>query len=374
MLNVVQSKWLSDDDADLKVDDKSFIADLIDGLTERLCIDTNRIHMTGLGTGAGLSHLMACDSFWSNNTASFALVNPTLLAGLVMQRGVKDEITLLWEKCKPARVPIKLLEIHGENNTFNSYWGKSVAKRGRLPTVQWLVEWAMRNDCGDAKGMPTKENENDMLYKTELASGTIYEGQVHAGKLQRAMYRCYALTPEEQVEKYIGTFQVIEPEAEKMTPLNKDGKEEEEKADRGDIILEHLFVKNYAHGWPRIAMKDGATETFETAEMEETADAPIFDATKEVLKWFNQHKLSDDSRAPGVATNVEPVLDDDAIAKLVAGITAQVENQKKVMKENSDDKGGLEETSSEDTKETEQEEGNKVEEKSEGKDRIKDEL
>lgn len=367
MLNAMQSKWISDDDANLKIDDKSFTANLIDGLKKRLCIDTDRIHMTGLGTGGGLSHLMACDPFWSNKTASFALVNPTLLAGLVMQRGVKDEITLLWEKCKPARVPIKLLEIHGENNTLNSYWGKSVSKRGRLPAVQWLVEWAMRNDCGEAKGHPTKENENDMLYKTELASGTIYEGQVHAGKLQRAMYRCYTLTAEEQIEKYIGSFAVVEPGAGEVTPLNPEGKEEKKKEDRGDIILEHLFVKNYGHGWPRIAMKKGTTETFETAEMEETVDAPIFDATKAVLEWFTQHKLSDESRAPGVAMNVEPVLDDAAIAKLVAGITAQVDKQKKIIKENDDALEGLQEASSKDTV---QKEGN-VEEKS---DRIKDEL
>jgi poly(3-hydroxybutyrate) depolymerase len=330
--------------------------------------------MAGLGTGGGLSHLMACDTFWSNNTASFALVNPTILAGLVMQRGVKDEITLLWEKCKPARVPVKLLEIHGENNTLNSYWGKSVAKRGRLPTVQWLVEWAMRNECGEARGMPGKEDENDQLYKTELTSGTIYEGQVYANKLQRAMYRCYALTPEEQVEKYIGTFQVIDKEAAKMVPLDKDGKKEENQSERGDIILEHLFVKNYGHGWPRIVMKDGATETFETAEKEETADAPVFDATREVLKWFSQHKLSDESRAPGVAMNVEPVLDDAAIAKLVAGITAQVDKQKQIIKENEDAIEGLAETLSGDDEETEQDGGNVEEEKSEREDQIKDEL
>lgn len=312
------------------------MADLIDGLTERLCIDRDRIHMAGLGTGGGLSHLMACDPFWSNNTASFALVNPTILSGLVTQTGVKDEITLLWEKCKPARVPVKILEVHGENNTLNNYWGNTKG-RGRLPTVQWLVEWAMRNECGEAKGMPTKENEKDLLYKTELAYGTIYEGATHPNKLQRAMYRCYALTQQEQIDRYIGSFQVIDKEAEKMVPLNPDAKDEEKKGDRGDIILEHLFVKNYGHGWPRIAMKNGTTETFETSEKEEMVDAPVFDATKEVLRWFSQHRLSDESRVPGLATEIEPALDDAAIAKLVAGITAQVDKKKQELSKDDED-------------------------------------
>lgn len=317
--------------------------------------------MTGLGTGGGISHLMACDPFWSNHTASFALVNPTILAGLITKNGVKDEVNMLWERCKPARVPVKILEVHGENNTLNSYWG-AVAKsrRGRLPVVQWLVEWAMRNECGEAKGMPTKGKEDDLLYRTELTTGTIYEGATHPNKLQRAMYRCYSLTPEEQIEKYVASFQVIDKEAEKMVPLNSDAKEEEKK-DRGDIILEHLFVKNYGHGWPRIAMKDGKTEAFDTTEKEETGDAPVFDVTKEVLKWFSQHKLTDESRAPGVAMNYEPALDDDTIAKLVAGITAQVDKKQKELKRGEGDV------------EADQDEAVSKEETSEG-DRIKDEL
>lgn len=329
--NLTQSRWLSDEDANVKVDDKSFVSNVLDGLTERLCIDMDRVHMTGLGTGGGISHLMACDPYWSKKTASFALVNPTILAGLITKSGIKDEINMLWEKCKPARVPVRLLEVHGENNTLNSYWGVvSKSKRGRLPVVQWLVEWAMRNECGEAKGMPTK-GENDLLYRTELATGTIYEGATHPNKLQKAMYRCYALTPEEQVQKYVGSFQVIDQEAEKMVPLNPDSKEEPQK-DRGDIILEHVFVKNHGHGWPRIVMKDGKTEAFDTTEKEESEDAPVFDATKEVLRWFSQNKLSDESRTPGVAINYEPVLNDESIAKLVSGITAQVEKKQKELK------------------------------------------
>ncbi|TID19543.1 ferulic acid esterase (FaeA) [Venturia nashicola] len=324
----VESKWLSDEDADLKVDDKSFISNLVDGLTERLCIDKDRVHMTGLGTGGGISHHMACDPYWSNKTASFALVNPTILAGLITKSGVKDEINMLWEKCKPARVPVKLLEVHGENNTLNSYWGAvAKSKRGRLGVVQWLVEWAMRNECGDAKGIPAK-GKDDLLYRTELSSGTIYEGATHPNKLQRAMYRCYALTEQEQIDKYVASFQIIDNNAETMVPLNPDVKEEPQK-DRGDIVLEHVYVKNYGHGWPRIAMKDGKTETFDTTEKEESEDAPIFDVTKEVLRWFSQNKLSDESRAPGIAMNYEPALDDETIEKLVSGITAQVEQKQK---------------------------------------------
>lgn len=340
----------------------SFISNIIDGLTERLCIDKDRIHMTGLGTGGGVSHLMACDPYWSNHTASFALINPAILAGLITKNGVKDEVNMLWERCKPARVPVKILEVHGENNTLHSYWGAvAKSKRGRQPVVKWLVEWAMRNDCGEAKGMPVK-GKNDVLYRTELATGTIYEGAVHPNKLQKAMYRCYAITAEEQIEKYLASFQVIDKEKEKMVPL-ADVKEEK-KQDRGDIVLEHIFVKNYRHGWPRVAMKDGRTETFDTTEKEETEDAPVFDATKEVLSWFSRHKLSDESRLPGSITEIEPAFDDNTIAKLVAGITAQVDKKQKEIQEGKEGAAADEEH---------QEEVVSKEENGEG-DRIKDEL
>ncbi|QDS70057.1 hypothetical protein FKW77_004256 [Venturia effusa] len=324
----VDSKWLSDEDADVKVDDKSFISNLIDGLTERLCIDKDRIHMTGLGTGGGLSHLMACDPIWSNKTASFALINPTLLVGLITKNDVKDEINMLWERCKPARVPVKLMEIHGENNTLNSYWGAvATSKRGRIPVIQWLVGWAMRNECGEAKGAPVKKSEDDQLFSTELASGMIYEGATHPNKLHRAMYRCYALTPEEQIERYVGSFQVIDKKTGVMVPFAQ----KEDKKDRGDLVLEHQVVKNYGHGWPRIVMKDGTTEEFDTTQKEETADEPVFDVTKEVLRWFSQNRLSDESRAPGEAS-YEAALTEEAIAKLVAGITERVDQKQKELK------------------------------------------
>jgi poly(3-hydroxybutyrate) depolymerase len=346
----------------VKVDDKHFTTSLVDGLTERLCLDKDRIYVTGMGTGGGLTHLLACDPFFSDNIAAFALVNPTILVGLMRQGDIKDEITLLWEKCRPSRVPVRLLEIHGENNTLNSYWGKSTARRGRLPTVQWIVEWAVRNECGEAKGMPTKDKESDLMFKTELATGTIYEGMVYPKKLQRAMYRCYALTPEEEIERYIENFHVVEPNAEKIETKKSDG----EIVERGPIILEHLFVKNYGHGWPRIAMKNGTTETFDTTEIEETKDSPTFDATKEVLKWFNQHKLSDESRVPNTKVDVEAHLAKEGVNKMVERITAQVEKQQQLNKDRDDAVEEPGEKQNKDKKKEEEEESTK--------ERVKDEL
>jgi poly(3-hydroxybutyrate) depolymerase len=298
---------------------------LIDGLSQRLCIDKDRIYATGLGTGGGLVHLLACDPKFSDLFAAFAGTNPVILTGVIDRRAVKDEITMMWEKCKPARIPIRFLEIHSENNTVSNYWGKSPVGKGkhrRMPTVQWLVEWAVRNECGPAMGQPTKENPEDRFYLTDLEGGTIQEGVVYPEKLQKAFYKCYHQSEDEKIANFLKTFQIDDVDtivAREKGELpekgdseasegakNNDTKEtavkelremDKPKKDRGVVCLVHYFLKNYGHGWPRVLMKKGAAEPIGPNDVA-TEDAPIFDATVEVLEWFGKNKLSDEFRVP----------------------------------------------------------------------------
>jgi hypothetical protein len=311
-MSLTQNMWLSDDHATGLIADKPFISTLIDGLSERLCIDKDRIYATGLGTGGGLVHLLACDPKFSDQFAAFAGTNPAILTGVIDRRAVKDEITMMWEKCKPARIPIRFLEIHSENNTVNNYWGQSPVGKGkhrRMPAVQWLVEWAVRNECGPATSQPSKEDADDKYYLTELEGGTIHEGIAEPDRLQKAFYKCYERSEEERIANVLKSLQIENIESilaktkgEVSDKANSEAPKEvremdKPKKDRGVLCLVHYFVKNYAHGWPRVLMKKGSTEPIGPEDVA-SKEAPIFDATFEVLDWFSKNKLSDEFRVP----------------------------------------------------------------------------
>ncbi|KAF2423331.1 hypothetical protein EJ08DRAFT_652861 [Tothia fuscella] len=335
-----ENKWMSDEDANLKIDDKKFVGSVIDGLSDQLCIDPNRIYAAGLGVGAGVVHFLACDPLFSKRISAFAMTNPALYAGLLSPRGVKDLITLRWQTCKPSRIPIRILEIHSENNTVNHFRAVTTGERRRIPVVHWLVEWAMRNGCGSAAGNPYMEDPDEPMYLTDLEGGTIHEGAIHMGKLQRAYYKCYERSPEEIVAGFMQTFEKLDQgldkdgEADKLESKDKgeegtkEGTElskkiaekvkhnpewDKPKKERGIVSIMHYFVKNNGHGWPRVSMKNGTTEQFGPGVAPlPTADAPIFDSTVEVLEWFRTHKLSDEARAPE-----NPERDDEVLDKVV---------------------------------------------------------
>jgi poly(3-hydroxybutyrate) depolymerase len=333
---------------------------LIKGLSQRLCIDKERIYAAGLGTGGGLAHLLACDPQFSDVFTAFAAINPTVFAGVIDRRAVKDEITLMWEKCKPARIPIRFLEIHSENNTINNYWGKAEVKdkkHRRMPIVQWLVEWAIRNECGPAMGNPEKEKPEDIFYLTELEGGTIQEGIVVPDRLQKATYKCHERSQEEMVANFLKSLNLDSVQSMLDKQKKENGEEEttEEKAgdikaakeevlqqlsgmdkpkkERGVLCLVHYFLKNYGHGWPRVFMKNGTTEAIGPDDVA-TDDAPIFDATFEVLDWFSQNKHSDEFRAPNPEPG-DPQLDQDSLGTLLGqlGDDDEVDEKEQIEKE-----------------------------------------
>jgi poly(3-hydroxybutyrate) depolymerase len=382
---------------------------LIDGLSERLCIDKDRIYATGLGSGGGLVHLLACDPNFSDQFAAFAGTNPVIFAGVIDRRAVKDEITMMWEKCKPARIPIRFLEIHSENNTVSNYWGKSPvgeSKHRRMPTVQWLVEWAMRNECGQAMSQPAKENEDDKFYLTDLEGGTIQEGIAVADKLQKAFYKCYQQTEDEKIANFLKSFQIEDVDSilakeqgetseETKSKASdaakiKDSKEEvvkelsekdKPKKDRGVVCLVHFFLKNYGHGWPRVLMKEGMTEPIGPNDVA-TDEAPIFDATVEVLDWFSKNKLSDEFHAPNLEgsednANVGDQAIETLVEKLGSGIKEKIQGVvgEEVGGEGSGEKAEMKDTDGEKETKAAEESTTKVETKeAEGSKKEKDEL
>jgi hypothetical protein len=315
-------------------------------LEHRLCIDKEKIYATGLGTGAGMVHLAACDSTLSSKIAAYAAINLNIFSGI---RGESDKRTdeedpslLPWQFCDSQRKPARILEIHTENNTLFDYYGENeVNGKSRWPIVQWLVGWA-KSECG----MPLSEPERwkaigGAIFKTDLEKGHIFEGFSENQLVTKASYHCWGDTPAE-----------TKPKEEYDNKIAVDTKDLVELAEnlRSSIVIEHYYLRGFAHGWPRVSMLKPTTEDgeadhskVETPEWNEIGDrkddqdlsfndkdaftfgqafttmTPAgkeieFDATSHVLGWFRMFKLSDESAKPFEVKSYDEESNDQPIA------------------------------------------------------------
>lgn len=99
-------------------DDVQFVSDLIDDVSRRLCIDPDRVYVTGLSNGAFLTSLVACRL--ADRVAAVAAV-----AGLQLPAD-----------CAPSR-PVPVLAIHGTDDRFVPFeGGPGIA----LDALQWNAE------------------------------------------------------------------------------------------------------------------------------------------------------------------------------------------------------------------------------------------
>jgi hypothetical protein len=299
-------------------------------LEHRLCIDKQRVYATGMGTGGGMVHLAACDSALSSKIAAYAAINLNIFSGIRQKDDKRtddeDPSLLPWQFCDSQRKPARILEIHTENNTLFDYHGENeVNGKSRWPVVQWLVGWA-KSECG----MPLSEPERwraigGAIFKTDLEKGHIFEGLSENQLINKASYHCWGDTP--------GVEKPIEEYDNKSAKDTKDLVELAENL-RSSIVIEHYFLRGYAHGWPRVFMPKPATENGEAdhskieepewqemGELEADQDLSFndteaftfghafttitpagsqieFDATYHVLSWFRMFKLSDESAKP----------------------------------------------------------------------------
>ena len=138
-------------DTDLESDDVAFIGDFLDEVEDTLCVDRNRIFVTGLSNGAFMTSALSCA--YADRIAAAAPI-----AGI---RGIDD--------CDPSR-PVPVIAFHGTADTFVAYdggVGESVADlpapdgSGRTlgeqgvsaaqptgPTIEEITAgWAERNGC-----------------------------------------------------------------------------------------------------------------------------------------------------------------------------------------------------------------------------------
>jgi polyhydroxybutyrate depolymerase len=146
-------------DTALDSPDLDFIGELLDEVDDTLCVDTDRVYVTGLSNGAFLTSSVACR--YANRIAAAAPV-----------AGIRDI-----DGCDPSR-PVPVVAFHGTADTFVAYnggLGSSVANlpspdgsgktigsgaatsttapgTPKPPTIEEITAtWAQRNGCSAKK-------------------------------------------------------------------------------------------------------------------------------------------------------------------------------------------------------------------------------
>jgi poly(3-hydroxybutyrate) depolymerase len=242
---------------DNETNDIIFTKLLLRDLENLLCIDTSRIYATGLGTGGGMMHLLACDDHLSTRIAAFAAV----AAGFgVPSRKDKQSP---WNECKPGRAPVPILDIHGGEDRIFGYWlreGEN-GKSRRIPP-HWVEEWAERNGCGEAVDDAVQSTTDQGTFITKLEHGLMSEAAVNAGAVIKTARSCKPVADDALLE-------AAKPE---------------------DVSVLHYRVKRYGHGWPRLQLKKEDEVIIQGTQVKPTGDV-YFDTTRTILDFFGAHRL-----------------------------------------------------------------------------------
>jgi polyhydroxybutyrate depolymerase len=128
-----RSFWAAAGRVEAGVDDLRFVADLLDDLQRRLCVDPARVAAAGFSAGGGVAARMACDL--AGRVASVAVVS----GALYTEPG----------GCRPSR-PVPVLAVHGTDDVVVPYGGRQPTVEWPLPMPPmptWLGEWATRDGC-----------------------------------------------------------------------------------------------------------------------------------------------------------------------------------------------------------------------------------
>lgn len=157
--------------------DLAFFGDLLDQVESTLCLDTNRVFVTGLSNGAFMTSAIACA--YADRVAAVAPVS-----------GIRDI-----EGCTPAR-PVPVVTFHGTADPFVSFdggLGPAVAslpapdgshrtlgqlgatnvKRG--PSIADITAaWARRNDCA-RKASEKRVADDVTLVRYQCPNGATVE-------------------------------------------------------------------------------------------------------------------------------------------------------------------------------------------------------
>lgn len=121
--------------------DIQFLTELLDALRRDYSIDPDRVYVTGISNGGGMSFVLSC--VLSDRIAAIGTV-----AGL---------FTYPWDACRRVR-PVPLIAFHGTADPIVPYTGGPLrGPLGVAPDVRaWVADYAIRNGCTIEQQLPTQ--------------------------------------------------------------------------------------------------------------------------------------------------------------------------------------------------------------------------
>jgi polyhydroxybutyrate depolymerase len=123
---------LSEDTQD-PVDDVAFIRDLLIPLRHDLCIDTQRIYVSGFSAGGAMALLLAC-----------RLPETIAAVGVMSAPYIEEFDDPTW--CAPD-VPVPTIAFQGIDDDVVAYEGGEALGYTLLSFETWTAHWATRNGC-----------------------------------------------------------------------------------------------------------------------------------------------------------------------------------------------------------------------------------
>ncbi|MBK7582976.1 MAG: hypothetical protein IPI67_22620 [Myxococcales bacterium] len=132
--------------------DVQFVADLLDALEAKLCIDKKRVYAAGFSNGGMLSNRLACEL--SERIAAFGPVSGPLAV----------------DTCEPKR-PVPMIEFHGTADFVVNYNGGSLS--GAKSVADNLAFWAKNAGCTDAAATSYQNGDTTCVQHSACAAGSI---------------------------------------------------------------------------------------------------------------------------------------------------------------------------------------------------------
>lgn len=140
--NSIQLRWLGDPAAPPRdeVDDILFINILVDSIQRDYDIDKLRIGVIGFSNGGGLAALLAADKDSSQRFSSFAISS----GAFYKDSALKEP---LFSRISPGRIPVPIIEFHGDSDPIIHYEGKTTPDGETYPLLEYFDIWAKQNQC-----------------------------------------------------------------------------------------------------------------------------------------------------------------------------------------------------------------------------------
>ncbi|KAI0132912.1 putative ferulic acid esterase [Xylariales sp. AK1849] len=160
-----------------KVDDVTFVMQIIDELEENFCVDTDRIYASGKSEGAGFVGILACNDTSNARIAAFAPVSGAFYPGTNKgtDDGCKDKVEV---PCATTRCNIPFLEFHGGADFLAPFEGGE-QRQECLPNIpDYMAEWVARDKLDATPTVTYNLSSVATLYKYDEA-GTVtfvYDG------------------------------------------------------------------------------------------------------------------------------------------------------------------------------------------------------